>query len=156
MFIVDVTTYQIPRLSLHFSRSLGVLPRLLRGYCLLRFSSESIDYRAVNTTASKGALFLVPLLREPPLGGQNPLLEDRTPSLPVVSGTPGALDRHTQQPLCYASCMIRPAQSRVFETGVRGVVACLPSSSPCRALTWYPQAPIAVQSSTRVPSGQRT
>ena len=85
-----------------------------------------------------------------------PLVEDRATSLLFVSGTPGALDRHTQQPLCYASCMIRPAQSRVFETGVRCVAACRPSSSPCRAITWYPQAPIAVQSSTKVPSGQRT
>ena len=74
----------------------------------------------------------------------------------VCGSNESALDRHPQQPVCYASCMIRPAQSRVFETGVRCVVACMPSSSPCRALTWYPQAPIAVQSSTKVPSGQRT
>ena len=50
----------------------------------------------------------------------------------------------------------KAVQSRVFETGVRCVAACLPSSSPCRAMTRGPQAPIAVQSSTKVPSGQRT
>ena len=50
----------------------------------------------------------------------------------------------------------KAAQSRVFETGVRCVAACMPSSSPCRAMTRDPQAPIAVQISTKVPSGQRT
>ena len=51
--------------TVEFTRSLGFLPRLLCRYCPLRRSSTIIDYRAVNTTASKGALFIVPLLREP-------------------------------------------------------------------------------------------
>jgi len=50
----------------------------------------------------------------------------------------------------------RPAQSRVCETGVRCVAACMPSPAPCRAITRCPQATIAVQISTKVPSGQRT
>jgi hypothetical protein len=62
---MDRNTLYFPRLALDLIPKNGFRPRLQRDYSLMRINGWLSDESAVNTKASKGSLFFVPLLREP-------------------------------------------------------------------------------------------
>ena len=62
-------------LALSFAHERGLLPHFYDGLCCQMISLPLVDEKLVNTTTSKGSLFIVPLLREPLL--HQPMIKKR-------------------------------------------------------------------------------